>query len=83
MKIAVKKLTAMWDYGPTVDKEVPIPGAGRADGVDFVNKIIYELKPNNPKAIKLDWKQLTRYANALEENGMGSFTKMLITYTKE
>ncbi|MBQ7145471.1 MAG: hypothetical protein IJR95_01710 [Lachnospiraceae bacterium] len=65
----------MWDYGPTVDKEVPIPGAGRADGVDFVNKIIYELKPNNPKAIKPGWEQLTRYANALEENGMGHSRK--------
>ena len=71
-----------WNYGEDVAREVTIPGAGRADAVDFANKIIYELKPNNPRAIKLGWKQLERYAKGLEEAGKGVFSTELLTYTR-
>ena len=54
-----------WDYGPGVEKEVKIPGYGRADAVDFKNGIIYELKPASKRAAKLGMKQLNRYATGL------------------
>ena len=42
---------------------------------------IYELKPNNPRAIRQGWKQLNRYAEALEKLEPGSqWIKILITY---
>ena len=47
-------------------KEVPIQG-GRIDFLDDINKIIYELKPNNPRGIKEGIKQLQRYKKALGE----------------
>lgn len=37
----------------------------RPDYVDFDAKIIYELKPNNPKSISQGIKQLNRYNKAL------------------
>ena len=39
----------------------------RPDFVDFGKKTIYELKPNNPRAIKEGWKQLERYKKAFEK----------------
>ncbi len=73
-----------WDYGQnndTIFKEVKLGNAGRADAVDFGNRIIYELKPNNPRAIRQGWKQLNRYAAALEKLDPGSqWIKILITY---
>jgi len=36
------------DYGPGTLKEVTIAPKCRVDGIDFNNRIIYELKPNNP-----------------------------------
>ena len=68
-----------WDYGPSVKKEVTIPGAGRADGIDYINRIVYELKPNNPRAIRQGWKQLNRYVNELEKDG-SKWIRILITY---
>lgn len=50
-----------FDYGVTVRKKVSIPGYGRADAIDDVNKIVYELKPDNPKAIARGLKQLDQY----------------------
>ena len=48
----------------------------RADGIDYVNRIIYELKPNNPRAIARGWKQLNQYANLLG----GEWTQTLVLY---
>ena len=74
-----KKMHKDWDYGPSVKKEVTIPGAGRADGIDYINRIVYELKPNNPRAIRQGWKQLNRYVNELEKDG-SKWIRILITY---
>lgn len=75
-----KKVHKAWDYGPSVTKEYSIPGVGRADGVDFVNRIVYELKPNNPRAVRQGWRQLTRYANGLESRYGGNWIRILVTY---
>ena len=70
-----------WDYGPGVEKEVKIPGYGRADAVDFKNKIIYELKPANKRAMKRGMKQLERYATGLSKQYPGTNWKtFLIAY---
>ena len=72
-----------WNYGEGVDKEQTIHGmingkpvVRRADGIDYVNRIIYELKPNNPRAIARGWKQLNQYANLLG----GEWTQTLVLY---
>ncbi len=58
-----------------------IKGIGRADAVDTGNYIVYELKPNNTRAIRQGWKQLNRYVAALEQAFPGSkWIKILITY---
>ena len=73
-----------WDYGQndkTIFKEVKLGKAGRADAVDFGNRIIYELKPNNPRAIRKGWAQLNRYVAELERYFPGSeWMKIVITY---
>ena len=72
-----------WNYGEGVDKEQTIHGmingkpvVRRADGIDYVNRIIYELKPNNPRAIARGWKQLNQYANLLGSE----WTQTLVLY---
>ena len=77
-----KQMHKSMEYGGPVKKEVVIPGAGRADGVDFVNRIVYELKPDNARAIRQGWRQLTRYANALEQMDGGNWIRVLVTYSQ-
>ena len=52
-----------------------IPGI-RPDYVDFDNKIIYELKPNNPRSIQKGIRQLQQYNEALG----GGYTMRLELY---
>jgi len=61
-----------------------IPGTRlRPDAISFQNKLIIELKPNNPKSIALGLKQLDKYKTALEtKSGEGWMTK-IVTYTKK
>ncbi|BFH16808.1 hypothetical protein WJ0W_005037 [Paenibacillus melissococcoides] len=56
-----KKLHKEYDYGPGVQKEKRLPSGKRMDGYDSKNKTIYELKPDNSRAIKRGTKQLERY----------------------
>ena len=67
-----------WDYGPTVDKEQKIGPGARVDGIDYDNHIIYELKPNNPRAIRLGLKQLERYLGYMDDSWAG----ILVLYDK-
>lgn len=78
-----KQMHKEWDYGQngkSIFKEYKIDGVGRADAVDLGNRIVYELKPNNQRAIRQGWKQLTRYVNALETKYGGTWIRILITY---
>jgi hypothetical protein len=52
-----------YDYGKGVEKEVRLPSGRRMDGYDRKKKVIYELKPNNKRAVKRGIKQLNRYVN--------------------
>ena len=47
-------------------KEYRLPSGRRIDFLDIPNATIYELKPNNPRAIKVGMKQLERYKKELE-----------------
>lgn len=47
-------------------KEYRLPSGRRIDFLDIPNATIYELKPNNPRAIKMGMKQLERYKKELE-----------------
>ena len=67
----------------SIEPRVQIPGAGRADGVDFSKRVVYELKPNNPKAISRGMQQLERYAKGLSQWQGGEWKKILITYNSD
>ena len=83
VKAAVQKGQAMhkqMDYGPGVLKEQKIAPGCRVDGIDFNNKIIYELKPNNPQAISRGLAQLERYTTAASQQYGGEWTGVLKLY---
>jgi predicted ribonuclease toxin of YeeF-YezG toxin-antitoxin module len=50
-------------------KEYILPSGKRPDFIDFENKVIYELKPYNPRGIKQGHKQLEMYRNEIESIG--------------
>ena len=83
VKAAIQKGQAMhkqMDYGPGVIKEKTIAPGCRVDGIDFNNHIIYELKPNNPRAIARGLSQLNRYTKAASEQYGGKWTGVLKLY---
>ena len=49
----------------------------RVDGIDYVNRIVYELKPNNPRAVRRGLAQLDRYLNIL---GAEDWAGVLVLY---
>ena len=65
-----------WDYGPGYVKEYRLPSGRRVDALNEDTMHIYELKPNNPRAIREGYRQLQRY---LDELGPG-WTGDVITY---
>lgn len=73
-----REMHSNWDYGPGVEKEITIGPGARVDGIDYTRKIVYELKPNNPRAINRGIKQLVRYLDILGDDWIG----VLITYGK-
>ena len=66
-----------WDYGEGVAKEQRIGPGARVDGIDFKNHIVYELKPNNPRAIQKGLRQLDRYLDIL---GPEEWAGVLVLY---
>ena len=61
-------------------KEFRLPSRKRIDFIDLENKIIYELKPNNPRAIKQGYKQLEMYKQEVESIYGKGFKTVLDTY---
>lgn len=83
VKAVVQKGQAMhkqMDYGPGVLKKQTIAPGCRVDGIDFNNRIIYELKPNNPQAIARGMNQLNRYTSAASQQFGGTWTGVLKLY---
>ena len=62
-------------FNPKFKESRKIPGV-RPDYIDFDNKIIYELKPMNPKGVRSGIRQLQRYNKAFG----GGFTLRLELY---
>lgn len=59
---------SMYNPGSNYILNKAIPGTRlRPDAIDPIKKIIRELKPNNPAAIKRGWKQLEMYRNAAND----------------
>ena len=83
VKAAVQKGQAMhkqMNYGTGVVKEKTIAPGCRVDGIDFNNRIIYELKPNNQQAIARGISQLNRYTEAASQQYGGTWTGVLKIY---
>ena len=68
------------ENGVTKIKEYILPSRKRVDFIDFDNKIIYELKPNNPNQIKLGVKQLNGYLEEVEKEFGKGWSTVLDTY---
>ena len=65
------------------EKEYFLPSGRRIDFIDFENHIIYELKPNNPRAIKQGYKQLDMYLKeimSMPKHNMHNWKTVLETY---
>ncbi|MEW6618173.1 MAG: RHS repeat-associated core domain-containing protein [bacterium] len=61
-------------------KEFRLPSGKKVDFIDLEKKIIYELKPNNPSAIKLGEKQLQNYLKEVESLYGSGWKTILETY---
>jgi hypothetical protein len=67
--------------GHQVRKEFTIPGSKlRTDFVDFTTHTIYELKPNNQRAILKGYNQLEEYRKALSKEFEGDWKIVLDRY---
>jgi hypothetical protein len=60
--------------------EVTIPGIGRIDRINMNQKMIGELKPNNPAKRAEGVRQVTRYLYALEKKYGGKWTAFVDVY---
>lgn len=72
----------MFDVADDVNKikEYVLPSGKRVDFIDFDNKIVYELKPNNPNQIRKGTKQLAGYLEEIETVFGKGWSSVLDTY---
>jgi hypothetical protein len=61
-------------------KEYRLPSGTRVDAIDFQNRTIRELKPDNPRAIEEGKRQLQGYIRELQKEFGGKWTGILDTY---
>jgi RHS repeat-associated protein len=61
-------------------KEFRLPSGKRIDFIDFENKIIYELKPNNERQIKTGLNQVEGYLNEVESIYGDGWRAVIDTY---
>ena len=72
-----------WDYGPGFEKEFSLEAGGRVDAINSETREVIELKPNNPKAIRLGQKQIDDYIAKLNEQFPGDpWTGRVVTYDR-
>ncbi|MFE4542361.1 RHS repeat-associated core domain-containing protein [Arthrobacter sp. NPDC056727] len=70
-----------WNYGPGYEKEFTLRAGGRVDAINFETRHIFELKPNNPRAIRLGERQIEGYVAKLNEQFPGKpWTGSVVTY---
>ena len=76
-----REMHASWDYGPGFTKEFTLRGGGRVDAINFETRQVIELKPNNPRAIRLGGRQIEGYLSKLNEQFPGEpWTGSVVTY---
>jgi RHS repeat-associated protein len=70
-----------WDYGAGFEKEFRLPSGKRVDAINFDTRQVVELKPNNPRSIRLGEKQVGGYVDELNQAYPGEpWTGSVITY---
>ncbi len=67
-------------YGTGTIKEFKLSNTARVDAISFQDRIIYELKPNNPWSIARGNKQLARYVDIATKKYGGVWQGKLILY---
>lgn len=79
-----KAIHASYDYGPGFEREFTLANNERVDAVNFETREVLELKPNNPKAIRLGLRTAQRYAAQLDKQFPGDrpFTYRVVTYDR-
>jgi hypothetical protein len=70
-----------YDYGPGFEREFRLPSGRQPDAVNLRERIVVELKPDNPAAKRRGRRQLDIYRRELEELYPGTpFRTRLETY---
>lgn len=78
-----RKVHREFDYGPGFRRELTLPSGRRADAVNLRERVVVELKPNNPAAIRRGQRQLDIYKRELEDTYPGApFRTRLETYDR-
>lgn len=78
-----RQMHATWDYGPGFVPEFTLKAGGRVDGINFGTREVIELKPNNPRAIRLGNQQLEGYLAKLNVQFPGEpWTGRVVTYDR-
>jgi Restriction endonuclease fold toxin 9 len=76
-----REMHKSWDYGPGFEKEFTLDAGGRVDAINFETREVIELKPNNPRAIRLGERQVADYVAKLNEQFPGDpWTGQVVTY---
>ncbi|MET0625293.1 MAG: VWA domain-containing protein [Pyrinomonadaceae bacterium] len=70
------------DYNPGPDYSLdrPLKSGRRPDAVDYGNKVVRELKPNNPRAVRRGERQVDRYRDELQREHGGDWKRAVDTY---
>jgi RHS repeat-associated protein len=72
-----------FDYGPGFEREFTLRAGGRVDAINFDTREVLELKPNNPRAIRLGERQLEGYIAKLNAQFPGDpWIGRVVTYDR-
>ena len=70
------------EVSSSLKKEFKFDNGLRADAIDFKNKVIYELKPDNNKAIQKGVNQVNKYVQQAQKQFGGTFKGVVETYKR-
>lgn len=68
--------------GEAYDTKVSLPSGKKPDAVDWMNREVRELKPDNQRAIRRGERQVEKYRTELEQVTGQSWTSAIDTYRK-
>jgi len=70
----------LWNPGEGFTKEYRLPSDRKVDAINFEDRIVLELKPNNPKAIRRGKTPVNNYRSELEAISGLSWEAFIVTY---